>query len=101
MPCVTVADLGILRNVAIEDGVAVAHVTPTYSGCPAVLAIELAVETALLEAGFEARIERVMSPAWTTDWITPRRPRKTARLWHRAAGEWQQFENGAVWRNRR
>lgn len=71
VPCVTVADLGILRDVAIEDGVAVAYVTPTYSGCPAVLAIELAVEAALLDAGFEARIERIMSPAWTTDWITP------------------------------
>ena len=70
VPCVTVADLGILRSVEIEDGVAVAKVTPTYSGCPAVLAIELAVEAALREAGFDARIERVMSPPWTTDWIT-------------------------------
>ncbi len=70
VPCVTVADLGILRSVDIEDGVAVARVTPTYSGCPAVLAIELAVEAALREAGFEARVERVVSPAWTTDWIT-------------------------------
>ena len=71
VPCVTVADLGILRDVAIEpDGTALAKVTPTYSGCPAVLAIELAVEAALREAGFEARIERVVSPAWTTDWIT-------------------------------
>lgn len=74
VPCVTVADLGILRDVrvVVEDGVmvATAFVTPTYSGCPAVLAIELAVETALLQEGFEARVERVMSPAWTTDWIT-------------------------------
>jgi ring-1,2-phenylacetyl-CoA epoxidase subunit PaaD len=71
VPCVTVADLGILRSVEIIDGVAVAKVTPTYSGCPAVLAIELAVEVALRDAGFEARVERVISPAWTTDWITP------------------------------
>ena len=70
VPCVTVADLGILRSVEIEDGVAVARVTPTYSGCPAVLAIELAVEAALRDAGFEARVERVISPAWTTDWIS-------------------------------
>ncbi len=70
VPCVTVADLGILRSVEIIDGVAVARVTPTYSGCPAVLAIELAVEAALLDAGFEARVERVIAPAWTTDWIT-------------------------------
>ena len=66
----TVADLGILRWVRVENGVAVAGVTPTYSGCPAVLAIELAVEAALRDAGFEARIERVLSPPWTTDWIT-------------------------------
>ncbi len=71
VPCVTVADLGILRAVRIEDGVAVADVTPTYSGCPAVLAIEFSIEAALREAGFEARINRVISPAWTTDWITP------------------------------
>ena len=71
VPCVTVADLGILRSVEIVDGIAVARVTPTYSGCPAVLAIEFAIEAALRDAGFEARVERVMSPAWTTDWITP------------------------------
>ena len=70
VPCVTVADLGILRWVRVEDGVAVAGVSPTYSGCPAVLAIELAIEAALREAGFEARIERLLSPPWTTDWIT-------------------------------
>lgn len=70
VPAVTVADLGILRSVEVENGVATAKVTPTYSGCPAVLAIELAVETALLDAGFEAKVERVIAPAWTTDWIT-------------------------------
>ena len=71
VPCVTVADLGILRWVRLEGGVAVAGVSPTYSGCPAVLAIELAVEAALRDAGFEARVERLMQPPWTTDWITP------------------------------
>lgn len=70
VPAVTVADLGILRSVDLVDGVAVAQVTPTYSGCPAVLAIELSIESALRDAGFEPKIERVISPAWTTDWIT-------------------------------
>lgn len=70
VPCVTVADLGILRSVELEGDLAIAKVTPTYSGCPAVLAIELAIEAALVQAGFEARIERVVSPPWTTDWIT-------------------------------
>lgn len=70
VPCVTVADLGILRDVRIEDSVAIASVTPTYSGCPATVAIELEIEAALRDAGFDAKIERVLSPAWTTDWIT-------------------------------
>lgn len=71
VPCVNVAELGILRDVRIEGDVAVARVSPTYSGCPAVLAIEMAIEAALRDAGFDARIERVLTPPWTTDWITP------------------------------
>ena len=70
IPVVTVADLGILRSVKVEDGTAIAEVTPTYSGCPAVIAIELAIEAALRGAGFNVEIKRVMTPAWTTDWIT-------------------------------
>ena len=71
IPVLTIEDLGILRAVQIDSqGRAVADLTPTYSGCPAVLAIELAVETALREAGFDPIINRVISPAWTTDWIT-------------------------------
>ncbi|MEM7043326.1 MAG: 1,2-phenylacetyl-CoA epoxidase subunit PaaD [Pseudomonadota bacterium] len=70
IPCVTVEDLGILRSVEMEGDAVVARLTPTYAGCPAVLAIELAVETAIREAGFDVRVERVLSPAWSTDWIT-------------------------------
>jgi len=70
IPAVTVSELGILRSVEFDGEMVIAKVTPTYSGCPAVLAIELAIETALLDAGFDAKIERVISPAWTTDWIT-------------------------------
>lgn len=70
IPVVTIADLGILRSVSMEGDTAVARVTPTYTGCPAVLAIELAVEAALRDAGFKPRVERVITPAWSTDWIT-------------------------------
>ena len=71
VPAVTVAELGILRAIDIDEtGRAVAKVSPTYSGCPAVLAIELAIEAALREAGFDAVIERILAPAWTTAWIT-------------------------------
>ena len=71
IPVVTVGDLGILRRIRDETGVVVADLTPTYTGCPAVLAIEEAVVGALQGAGFRARVERVMDPPWTTDWITP------------------------------
>lgn len=71
VPAVTVADLGILRSVEMTGEQSVlAKVTPTYSGCPAVVAIEISIDVALREAGFEPTIERVMSPPWTTDWVT-------------------------------
>ena len=71
VPAVTVAELGILRSVQIENnGSVTAKLTPTYSGCPAVLAIETLVKEALEAEGFTVNIERVLSPAWTTDWIT-------------------------------
>ncbi|WP_136657282.1 1,2-phenylacetyl-CoA epoxidase subunit PaaD [Nitratireductor sp. XY-223] len=72
IPVVTVADLGILRSVDIDaDGAVVARVTPTYSGCPATRMIEQMVLEALQNAGFgDVRVESVLSPAWTTDWIS-------------------------------
>lgn len=71
IPMLTIADLGILRGVAsLPDGRISVDLTPTYSGCPAVVAIELSVEAALRHAGFDPVINRVLSPAWTTDWIT-------------------------------
>ncbi len=76
IPVVTIAELGILRDVRVDGKTATADVTPTYSGCPAVLAIELAVEAALLDAGFIPAINRKVSPAWTTDWITEEGCRK-------------------------
>ena len=69
---VNVGDLGIIRDLRHDDGGAVEiDVTPTYSACPATLAIELAIETAVAAAGHDVRVRRVLAPAWTTDWITP------------------------------
>ena len=70
LPFLTLTDLGILRSVELQNDTVVAHVSPTYSGCPALDVIEQSVVEALEQAGFKARIERVMSPPWTTDWIT-------------------------------
>ena len=71
IPVLTIMDLGIVRGVDCRDGVEVA-LTPTYSGCPATEVIEQSVVAALEERGVDGvRVKRVLSPAWTTDWISP------------------------------
>lgn len=71
IPAVSVVDLGIVRGV-VQDPPAVL-ITPTYSGCPATHAIELSVRVALDAAGFgHVPIRTVLSPPWTTDWISQR-----------------------------
>ena len=67
---VTVGDLGIVRDIRTDAAGVEIDVTPTYSACPATLAIALAIETAVAAAGHEVRVRRVLDPAWTTDWIT-------------------------------
>jgi ring-1,2-phenylacetyl-CoA epoxidase subunit PaaD len=77
IPVLTLEDLGVLRGVERRDGRIVVKLTPTYTGCPATLAIQLAAEAALAEAGLpEARVEIVLSPPWTTDHITAEGRRK-------------------------
>jgi ring-1,2-phenylacetyl-CoA epoxidase subunit PaaD len=77
IPVLTLEDLGILRGVERRDGRIVVKLTPTYVGCPATLAIRLAVEAALAEAGLtEATVETVLSPPWSTDDITDEGKRK-------------------------
>ncbi len=70
IPVLSITDLGIVRDVEIGDTVTVA-LAPTYSGCPATEVIEHSVLDALREHGIErVAIRRVLSPPWTTDWIT-------------------------------
>lgn len=77
IPVLTLKDLGILRGVERRDGSIIVKLTPTYTGCPATLAIQLAVEAALAEAGMpDARVETVLSPPWSTDQISQEGRRK-------------------------
>jgi ring-1,2-phenylacetyl-CoA epoxidase subunit PaaD len=77
IPVLTLEDLGVLRGVERRRGRIIVKLTPTYTGCPATQAIKLAVEAALTEAGMaKARVETVLSPAWTTDQITEQGRRK-------------------------
>lgn len=71
VPVLTIDDLGILRDVRIDDGHVEVTITPTYSGCPAMEAITADVTAALTQRGFhEVTVRLVLAPAWTTDWMS-------------------------------
>jgi ring-1,2-phenylacetyl-CoA epoxidase subunit PaaD len=81
LPHVTIGDLGIVRSVRVDGAVATVELTPTYTGCPATEQIRDDVAAAVAGAGYEPDVRLVLSPAWTTDWITERGRRRL-----RAAG---------------
>jgi ring-1,2-phenylacetyl-CoA epoxidase subunit PaaD len=71
LPMLTLADLGVLRDVRLEDGTVVVEITPTYTGCPAMGVMRADLVHALHRAGFDdVDVRTVLSPAWSTDWIT-------------------------------
>ncbi|MFC7844926.1 1,2-phenylacetyl-CoA epoxidase subunit PaaD [Streptomyces sp. NPDC001046] len=80
LPMLTLADLGVLREVSLtEDGTVVASLTPTYSGCPAMAEMRAGVAARLRDAGYaRVDIRTVLDPPWTSDWITDDGRRKLA-----------------------
>lgn len=71
IPVLTIADLGVLRDVTVNDGRVEVAITPTYSGCPAMNMIALEIELALEREGIRNfTVKTVLSPAWTTDWMS-------------------------------
>ena len=71
IPVLTLADLGILREVRFEDGRLQVTLTPTYTGCPATQVIEQDVRDALAAQGWpDAQVRTSLSPPWSTDWIS-------------------------------
>lgn len=71
VPVLTIADLGVLRAVEVAGGAVRVDITPTYSGCPAMTTIRDDIVLALTAAGYESvEVRLVLSPAWTTDWMT-------------------------------
>ena len=77
VPVLTIEDLGILRDVQEHDGHVLVKITPTYSGCPAMEAIRSDLERAFRDAGRpDVTVEFVLSPAWTTDWMSEEGKRK-------------------------
>ena len=71
IPVLSVVDLGVVRSVCWEADQCVVTITPTYSGCPAMLEMSQAIEQCLKQHGINSvAIQTQISPAWTTDWLT-------------------------------
>ena len=72
IPVISIVDLGIVRDVAFEeDGLCVVTITPTYSGCPAMIVIADSIGQVLAQHGVpRSRLDTRLSPAWTTDWMS-------------------------------
>ncbi len=72
IPVLSIQDLGIIRGIDTSRSKPIITITPTYSGCPAMTMIEVEMRTALLSAGItDFEIKTILSPPWTTDWISP------------------------------
>ncbi len=80
LPMLTLADLGVLRDVErADDGTVVVTVTPTYSGCPAMDEMRQDLHDALVRVGYsDVEVRTVLTPPWTTDWISQAGRRKLA-----------------------
>jgi len=72
IPVLSIMEMGVVRTAVIENTLVKVQITPTYSGCPAMDVIGEDIQKALLDAGYQSEIELILSPAWTTDWITPK-----------------------------
>jgi len=71
IPVLTLQDLGVLRDISVDDGKITVTITPTYAGCPAIDAMRAGIESTLEEAGFQqVTVQQSLSPAWTTDWMS-------------------------------
>jgi ring-1,2-phenylacetyl-CoA epoxidase subunit PaaD len=71
VPVLTVMDLGIIRDIKLNEEEVETIITPTYSGCPAMNRIEWDIRIILVQHGFtNVKVTTVLSPAWTTDWMT-------------------------------
>ncbi len=70
IPVLSIMDMGVVRSAIIKNNIVEVEITPTYSGCPAMDVIGDDIIAAFSAIGKKANVELILSPAWTTDWIT-------------------------------
>lgn len=77
IPVLSVVDLGVVRDIVVQDNAVEVIITPTYSGCPAMDMISMNIKMELLSHGYRnVKINQMLSPAWTTDWMSENGKRK-------------------------
>jgi len=89
LPSLTIEDLGVLRDVRLDGDTVVVSITPTYSGCPAMGVIAEDIAAVLRNRAMDCRVETVLSPAWTTDWMSEEAKAKLLEAGVGAPGTWQ------------
>lgn len=72
IPVLSIMDMGVVRDIALNEKDVLVKITPTYSGCPAMDMIATDIKIKLDQAGYKTKVKLILSPAWTTDWITER-----------------------------
>lgn len=70
IPVLSILHMGVVRSARLVNDTVKVQITPTYSGCPAMDVIGDDIKKALKDAGFKSEVELILSPAWSTDWIT-------------------------------
>jgi ring-1,2-phenylacetyl-CoA epoxidase subunit PaaD len=99
VPVLSILDLGIVRNLSVEDGNVLITITPTYSGCPAMDVISMDIRLKLIEKGYRnIQIKQQLSPAWTTDWMTEEGKQKLKAFGIAPPNPRQQFCNSDMFR---
>ncbi|MGY1641474.1 1,2-phenylacetyl-CoA epoxidase subunit PaaD [Geodermatophilus sp. SYSU D00703] len=97
LPLLTLSDLGVLRDVRVEEGIVVVEITPTYTGCPAMGTMRADLLHALHEAGYpDVDVRTVLAPRWSTDWITAEGRRKLVEAGIAPPGPAPQADPGPV-----
>ena len=72
IPVLSIVEMGVVRSAKWVNNIVEVEITPTYSGCPAIDVIGDDIKKAFSDKGFQAKVSLILSPAWTTDWITPK-----------------------------
>ncbi|WP_235829051.1 1,2-phenylacetyl-CoA epoxidase subunit PaaD [Flavobacterium stagni] len=72
IPVLSIMDMGVVREVEVQERDVFIKITPTYSGCPAMDTIADDIKAAFAKEGYQAQVKLILAPAWSTDWITER-----------------------------